>query len=41
MKIILNKCFGGFEVSETGYRLYAKKKGIETIKYSLSEIIEK
>jgi len=33
MKIILNKCFGGFDVSPQGYELYAKKKGLELFKY--------
>ena len=33
MKIILNKCFGGFDVSPQGYELYAKKKGLELYKY--------
>ena len=33
MKIILNKCFGGFDVSQEGYELYAKKKGLELFKY--------
>ena len=33
MKIILNKCFGGFDVSPQGYELYAKKKGVELFKY--------
>ena len=33
MKIILNKCFGGFDVSTEGYELYAKKKGLELYKY--------
>lgn len=33
MKIILNKCFGGFDVSLKGYELYAKKKGFELFKY--------
>ena len=33
MKIILNKCFGGFDVSPQGYELYAKKKGFELYKY--------
>lgn len=26
-KVILNKCFGGFDVSPQGYQLYAMKKG--------------
>ena len=33
MKIILNKCYGVFDVSPKGYELYAKKKGIELYKY--------
>ena len=28
MKIILNKCFGGFGVSKEAHELYAKKKGL-------------
>lgn len=28
MKIILNKCYGGFDVSEEAYKLYAEKKGL-------------
>lgn len=35
MKIILNKCYGGFEVSPAGYKLYAKKKGFELYPYVL------
>ena len=27
-KVILNKCYGGFEVSKRGKELYAKKKGL-------------
>jgi len=27
MKVILNKCYGGFGVSVEGYELYCKKKG--------------
>lgn len=29
MKVILNKCFGGFCVSQEAYELYAKKKGTD------------
>lgn len=36
MKIILNKCYGGFEVSPMGYQLYAKKKGFELYPYILT-----
>lgn len=35
MKIILNKCYGGFDVSPAGYKLYAKKKGFEPYPYVL------
>ena len=34
MKIILNKCFGGFDVSKEAYMLYAKKKGLELYQYT-------
>lgn len=33
MKVILNKCFGGFRPSAEAYRLYAKKKGIKLFPY--------
>lgn len=33
-KIILNKCYGGFGVSEKVYALYAKKKGINIYRYA-------
>lgn len=33
MKVILNKCYGGFGVSQEAYELYAKKKGIEIFFY--------
>lgn len=33
MKIILNKCYGGFDVSDKAYELYAKKKGITLYRY--------
>ena len=35
MKVILNKCYGGFGISKAGYELYAKKKGIEIFAYKL------
>ena len=35
-KIILNKCFGGFDLSEEGYMLYAQKKGLELYKYKVN-----
>lgn len=33
MKVILNKCFGGFGLSKDAYELYAEKKGIEVYEY--------
>lgn len=33
MKIILNKDYGGFDVSKLGYELYAKKKGLKLYCY--------
>ena len=35
MKVILNKCFGGFGLSYEAYKLYAKKKGLELFAYEL------
>ena len=35
MKVILNKCYGGFGVSQEAYELYAKKKGIEIFPYTI------
>ena len=32
MKIVINKCFGGFGLSEEAIFLYGKKKGINIIK---------
>lgn len=32
-KVILNKCYGGFDVSEEAYKLYAKKKGLKLYMY--------
>lgn len=34
MKVILNKRYGGFDVSDAAYELYAKKKGITLYKYT-------
>lgn len=33
-KIILNKCYGGFDLSKKAYELYAKKKGLELYTYT-------
>ena len=33
MKVILNKCYGGFDVSDEAYELYAKKAKIQLYKY--------
>ena len=33
MKVILNKCYGGFGVSDAGYQLYADKKGLPLYRY--------
>ncbi len=35
MKIILNKCYGGFDVSKEAYMLYAKKKGLDLFMYEI------
>lgn len=37
-KVILNKCYGGFDVSKEAYELYAKKKGLTLYQYE-SELI--
>lgn len=34
-KVILNKCYGGFDVSDKAYQLYAKKKGVELFRYEM------
>lgn len=39
-KVILNKCFGGFDVSKEAYMLYAKKKGLRLYLYE-SEFINR
>lgn len=36
-KVILNKCYGGFDVSPKGYQLYAKKKGIALFAYKAKD----
>lgn len=36
MKVILNKCFGGFSPSHEAYELYAKKKGLKLFTYELT-----
>ena len=41
MKVILNKCYGGFGVSQEAYELYAKKKGIELFTYKLECVNDK
>lgn len=41
MKVILNKCYGGFDVSREAYELYAKKKGIEIFTYKLECVNDK
>lgn len=41
MKIILNKTYGGFDVSQKAYELYAEKKGLELFKYSSDFNFEK
>lgn len=35
-KIILNKCYGGFELSRKAYELYAKKKELELYTYTMT-----
>ena len=35
MKVILNKCYGGFHLSHEAYMLYAKKKGLILYPYAL------
>lgn len=32
-KVLLNKCYGGFGVSDAAYQLYAKEKGLTLFKY--------
>jgi len=40
-KVILNKCYGGFEVSKGAYELYAKKKGLKLYRYESNFIYDK
>lgn len=35
MKVILNKCYGGFDVSYKGHQLYAEKKNLPLYAYIL------
>ena len=35
-KIILNKCYGGSDLSKKAYELYAKKKGLELYTYTMT-----
>lgn len=37
MKVILNKCYGGFSVSDEAYELYAKKKGLKLYRYGVDD----
>ena len=39
MKIILNKCFGGFGLSYEAHKLYANKKGLKLYKYKANDFI--
>ena len=44
MKVVINRCFGGFGLSDEAIRLYAEKKGIqlgERHSYGYDEICEK
>lgn len=41
MKIILNNCYGGFDVSKEAYMLYAKKKGLTLYLYGSDYIDRK
>lgn len=34
-KVILNKCYGGFGISKSGYELYANKKGLNLFCYEV------
>jgi hypothetical protein len=38
MKILLNKCFGGFGLSTEAYKLYGLKKGIDIFEYTCETI---
>lgn len=41
MKVILNKCYGGFDVSKEAYMLYAKKKGLKLYQYTYDFVSNK
>lgn len=36
MEVILNKCYGGFGVSDAAYRMYAAKSGLDLFAYDVS-----
>lgn len=33
-KVVLNKCYGGFDVSDKAYELYAEKMGLKVYPYT-------
>lgn len=39
MKVILNKCFGGFGLSYEAHELYANKKGLKLYKYKTNDFV--
>lgn len=41
MKVILNKCFGGFGISLEGYKLYCQKKNLPCIFYRFDSVKDK
>ena len=36
MKVILNKCYGGFGLSDAAYQAYAKKRGLQLFTYDIN-----